>query len=108
MNRAISRREFAAVPALLVGAAASAFGQRTLLTAGEVVERIKANLGVPWRDTTYRDTQLQLRIAADQTCSDRARALQQIGVDHVALRTYQPYAQALHRAFALRARRMSR
>jgi putative NIF3 family GTP cyclohydrolase 1 type 2 len=26
------------------------------LTAGEVVARIKANLGVPWRDTTYRDT----------------------------------------------------
>jgi putative NIF3 family GTP cyclohydrolase 1 type 2 len=26
------------------------------LTAGEVVNRIKANLGVPWRDTTYRDT----------------------------------------------------
>ncbi|MGH9373262.1 MAG: Nif3-like dinuclear metal center hexameric protein [Vicinamibacterales bacterium] len=26
------------------------------LTAGEVVTRIKANLGVPWRDATYRDT----------------------------------------------------
>jgi putative NIF3 family GTP cyclohydrolase 1 type 2 len=27
-----------------------------LMTAGEVVERIKKNLGVPWRDSTYRDT----------------------------------------------------
>lgn len=26
------------------------------LTAGEVINRIKSNLGVPWRDTTYRDT----------------------------------------------------
>jgi putative NIF3 family GTP cyclohydrolase 1 type 2 len=26
------------------------------LTAGEVVSRVKANVGVPWRDTTYRDT----------------------------------------------------
>ena len=26
------------------------------LTAGEVVNRIKANLGVAWRDATYRDT----------------------------------------------------
>ena len=26
------------------------------LTAGEVVARIKSNLGVPWRDATYRDT----------------------------------------------------
>jgi putative NIF3 family GTP cyclohydrolase 1 type 2 len=26
------------------------------MTAGEVVERIKKNLGGPWRDTTYRDT----------------------------------------------------
>jgi putative NIF3 family GTP cyclohydrolase 1 type 2 len=26
------------------------------MTAGEVVERIKKNLGVPWRDATYRDT----------------------------------------------------
>ena len=26
------------------------------LTAGEVISRIKSNLGIPWRDTTYRDT----------------------------------------------------
>jgi putative NIF3 family GTP cyclohydrolase 1 type 2 len=26
------------------------------MTAGDVVDRIKRNLGVPWRDTTYRDT----------------------------------------------------
>lgn len=26
------------------------------LAAGEVVNRIKSNLGVPWRETTYRDT----------------------------------------------------
>jgi len=45
----LSRREFAAVPALVVGAAAGALAQRALLTAGEVIDRIKANLGVPWR-----------------------------------------------------------
>lgn len=26
------------------------------MTAGEIIERIKKNLGVPWRDATYRDT----------------------------------------------------
>ena len=26
------------------------------MTAGEVIDRIKKNIGVPWRDTTYRDT----------------------------------------------------
>jgi putative NIF3 family GTP cyclohydrolase 1 type 2 len=26
------------------------------VTAGDVVERIRKNVGVPWRDTTYRDT----------------------------------------------------
>jgi putative NIF3 family GTP cyclohydrolase 1 type 2 len=26
------------------------------MTAGEVIDRIKANLGGPWRDATYRDT----------------------------------------------------
>lgn len=26
------------------------------LTAGEVISRMKSSLGIPWRDTTYRDT----------------------------------------------------
>jgi putative NIF3 family GTP cyclohydrolase 1 type 2 len=26
------------------------------LTAGEIIDRVKANLGAPWRDATYRDT----------------------------------------------------
>ncbi|MBI4420191.1 MAG: DUF58 domain-containing protein [Gemmatimonadetes bacterium] len=59
-------------------------------------------------DTTDPGTRLKLRMAADRTRRARARALHQIGVDHVALRTDQPYAQELHRAFALRARRMRR
>ncbi len=59
-------------------------------------------------DTTDRGARLKLRMAAEHALNARARALKQIGVDHVALRTDQPYAQALHRAFALRARRMSR
>lgn len=28
----------------------------SVLTAGEIVARIKTNLGIPWRNTTYRDT----------------------------------------------------
>lgn len=45
----LSRRHFAAaVPALIAGTA-SAFGQTSRLTAGQVVERIKEQLGVPWR-----------------------------------------------------------
>ena len=44
----LSRREFAAVS---FGAAAGskAFGQASVLTAGQVVERIQKNLGTPWR-----------------------------------------------------------
>jgi putative NIF3 family GTP cyclohydrolase 1 type 2 len=30
--------------------------EASLMTAGEVIDRIKKNLGVPWRETTYRDT----------------------------------------------------
>jgi putative NIF3 family GTP cyclohydrolase 1 type 2 len=35
---------------MLVGAAVTAFAQARSLTAGQVVDRIKANLGVPWRE----------------------------------------------------------
>jgi uncharacterized protein (DUF58 family) len=59
-------------------------------------------------DTTDEGARSRLRMAAEKTRAARAKALKQIGVDHVALRTDQPYAQALRQAFALRARRMSR
>jgi putative NIF3 family GTP cyclohydrolase 1 type 2 len=35
---------------------ALASGKVVNLTAGEIVARIKTNLGIPWRDKTYRDT----------------------------------------------------
>lgn len=43
----LSRREFAALTAL--GVAGRAFGQNPSITAGQVIERIKQNLGVAWR-----------------------------------------------------------
>jgi putative NIF3 family GTP cyclohydrolase 1 type 2 len=45
----LSRREFAAVPAVLAGAAVNGFSQTAPLTAGQVVDRIKEHLGVPWQ-----------------------------------------------------------
>jgi putative NIF3 family GTP cyclohydrolase 1 type 2 len=48
MNAAFNRRQFVALAAL--GVAGRALAQQgSSLTAGEVVERIKENLGVPWR-----------------------------------------------------------
>lgn len=49
-DRTLSRREFAAIPVMLAGAATAAFAQRGPLTAGQVVERIKQHLGTPWRE----------------------------------------------------------
>lgn len=51
MNTPIDRRQFLTLAALGVvnRALAQNSSQSTLLTAGEVVERIKQNLGVPWR-----------------------------------------------------------
>jgi putative NIF3 family GTP cyclohydrolase 1 type 2 len=50
-SQSLSRREFTALATLAaLGVVGRAFGQeRPALTAGEVVERIKQNLGVPWR-----------------------------------------------------------
>jgi hypothetical protein len=59
-------------------------------------------------DTSDPGARLQLRIAADEQRLARARALQRAAVDHVALATDRPYAQALHAAFARRARRLLR
>lgn len=46
----LSRRQFVAIPACAAGAVLTGFAQGTPLTAGTVVERIKQNLGVPWRE----------------------------------------------------------
>lgn len=55
--RRVSRREFVvlagaglATPKLVYGA------ESGKLTAGEIVDRIKKNLGIPWNNSTYRDT----------------------------------------------------
>ena len=45
----LSRREFAAVPVWLAATAMTGFSQNKTLTAGQVVDRIKEQLGVPWR-----------------------------------------------------------
>ncbi len=59
-------------------------------------------------DTSHGPTRLALAMAAEKARLDRARALKQVQVDHIALLTDQPYAEALHRAFAERARRLRR
>ncbi len=55
-NQRISRREFGA----LLGAGVATLATRDLhaaeLSAGDVIEQIKKNLGIPWNDKTYRDT----------------------------------------------------
>jgi putative NIF3 family GTP cyclohydrolase 1 type 2 len=56
----ITRREFGimagAAMALAQLPAYAQSGAKGKLTAGEVVERIKKNLGIPWNDKTFRDT----------------------------------------------------
>ncbi|UCF40317.1 MAG: DUF58 domain-containing protein [Gemmatimonadota bacterium] len=59
-------------------------------------------------DTSHGPTRLALAMAAEKVRLHRARALKQAQVDHIALRTDRPYAEALHRAFAERARRLKR
>ena len=50
----LSRREFVAIPAMAAAAALTGVAQARL-TAGQVVERIKQNLGVPWRDRPVQE-----------------------------------------------------
>ena len=59
-------------------------------------------------DTSHAATRTELRVAAERLAQERARRLAQSGVDRVALRTDQPYAVPLRRAFAARARRLKR
>ncbi len=59
-------------------------------------------------DTSDVAVRVQVSMAAEEQRQRRARALQQAQVDHISLRTDQPYAEELHRAFAERARRLRR
>ena len=57
--RDLNRREFAAGAGALGAAltAATAHAQAGgALTAGEVVDRVKAHIGIPWNNASYRDT----------------------------------------------------
>jgi uncharacterized protein (DUF58 family) len=65
-------------------------GQRILVDAGD--PRVRARVA----------------LLADRRRADRARALRAAGVDQVVLATDRDYAGPLHRAFALRARRLAR
>ena len=44
----VSRRDFMLMAAATAAATQVARGQKGKLTAGEVVDRIKKNLGIPW------------------------------------------------------------
>jgi uncharacterized protein (DUF58 family) len=59
-------------------------------------------------DAAHDRTRLELAMAAEEVRLARARTLKQAQVDHIALSTDRPYAEALHRAFAERARRLRR
>ena len=53
--KTLSRRQFAALAS--AGLTAPRFAQaQGALTAGQVVDRIKQKIGIPWNNTTYRDT----------------------------------------------------
>lgn len=59
-------------------------------------------------DTSHPATRTRLLVASERLAQERARRLQQAGVDRVSLRTDVPYGVALRRAFHARARRLAR
>jgi len=52
----VSRRQFTLMAGATLATRELAQGAQATLTAGEVVNRIKKNLGIPWNGSTYRDT----------------------------------------------------
>jgi putative NIF3 family GTP cyclohydrolase 1 type 2 len=52
----LSRRQFVQIAGAGLAAGRGAIAQQAPLTAGEVVNRVKKNLGIPWNYATYRDT----------------------------------------------------
>jgi uncharacterized protein (DUF58 family) len=59
-------------------------------------------------DTSHGPTRTRVRVAAERQLQERGRKLIAAGVDRVALQTSVPYAVPLRRAFAERAKRLSR
>ena len=59
-------------------------------------------------DTSHAATRTRIRVAAERMQQERTRKLVHAGVDRVSLLTTVPYGLPLRRAFAERARRMSR
>lgn len=55
-NQKLSRREFSAVLSASLAALATTGVHAASLSAGDVVDRIRRNIGVPWNESTYRDT----------------------------------------------------
>jgi putative NIF3 family GTP cyclohydrolase 1 type 2 len=53
---ALSRRQFVLMTGAGMAAGALPGAEKGKLSAGEVVERVKKNIGIPWIDTGYRDT----------------------------------------------------
>jgi len=52
----VTRREFAVMAGAAVAASRLSFAQKGKLMAGEVVDRIKKHLDIPWNPKTFRDT----------------------------------------------------
>ena len=59
-------------------------------------------------DTSHSPTRTRIRVAAEKVQQERSRKLLQAGVDRVSLLTTVPYGVPLRRAFAERAKRLSR
>ena len=59
-------------------------------------------------DTSHTPTRTRIRVAAERMQQERSRKLVHAGVDRVSLLTTVPYGVPLRRAFAERARRLSR
>jgi len=59
-------------------------------------------------DTSHAPTRTRIRVAAERMQQERSRKLVQAGVDRVSLLTTVPYGVPLRRAFAERAKRLSR
>jgi putative NIF3 family GTP cyclohydrolase 1 type 2 len=52
----LTRRDFAALAGAGLLAGEVSFARRDTMTAGQVVERIQKQVGIPWNPKTYRDT----------------------------------------------------